>query len=302
MVLKPFLRAWLFLLPALFVLFFTAGWPLMHSIWLSLTDAEFSNAWDANFIGFGNYLSFYDGEWTGLLVDKVWWRSVWNTVIFTVVSVLFETILGLIIALVLHTHFHGRGFLRAAVMVPWAIPTIVSAQMWAWMYNDQYGVINDLLIMLGIIAEPVAWTATPDFPMAAVIFTDVWKTTPFITLLILSALQMLPTECYEVAKIDGIHPVRVFFRVTLPLIKPAVIVAVIFRTLDAMRVFDLIYVLTSNSEDTMSMSMFARRYLVDFQETGYGSAASTMLFAVIAFFTVLFLMSTQAKYEPKKSI
>ncbi|HEY9120024.1 MAG TPA: sugar ABC transporter permease, partial [Marinobacter sp.] len=149
--------------------------------------------------------------------------------------------------------------------------------------------INDLLMTLGVIAEPLNCTANSDLSMWAVIMVDVWKTTPFMALLTLAALQMLPSDCYEAAKVDGIHPVRVFFRVTLPLIYPALMVAIIFRVLDALRVFDVIYVLTSNSEDTMSMSVYARQQLVEFQDVGYGSAASTVLFLIIALLTITYL-------------
>jgi trehalose/maltose transport system permease protein len=178
---------------------------------------------------------------------------------------------------------------RAAVLIPWAIPTIVSAKMWGWMLHDQFGLVNDLLLHAGLIAEPLAWTAEPVLAMASVILVDVWKTTPFMALLILAALQMLPRDCYEAARVDGIPPVSVFVHVTLPLIAPALIVAVTFRALDALRIFDLVYVLTPNSQDTMSMSVYARQQLVDFQSVGYGSAASTLLFMTVALLTIAWL-------------
>jgi trehalose/maltose transport system permease protein len=152
-----------------------------------------------------------------------------------------------------------------------------------------------MLMGVGIIAQPLAWTADPDLAMWAVVIADVWKTTPFMALLCLAALQTLPKECYESARVDGIHPVKVFFAVTLPLIKPALMVAVIFRALDALRVFDLIYVLTSNSQDTMSMSVYVRQQLVDFQDVGYGSAAATMLCMVIATITAVLLTLGKVK-------
>ena len=189
------------------------------------------------------------------------------------------------------------GLLRAAVLIPWAIPTIVSAKMWAWMYNDLYGVINYIFLSLGLISKPYAWTADPGLAMGAVIAVDVWKTTPFVALLALAALQMLPKELYEAASVDGIHPLKIFFRITLPLITPALIVATVFRLLDALRVFDLIYVLTSNSRDTMSMSVYARQQLVEFQDVGYGSAAATMLFLLIALFTIVFLTTVRVKLD-----
>jgi len=275
--------ALLFLAPMLVVLFLVAGWPLIRTIWFSFTDASLTNIGEYQFVGFDN---FYNSEWGGLLSDPDWWRAVWNTLRFAVISVSIETVLGMIVALALNVEFPGRGWVRAAILIPWAIPTIVSAKMWSWMLHDQFGMLNDLGMRLGMLAEPVAWTASPDTAMMAVIMVDVWKTTPFMALLILAGLQMLPSDCYEAARVDGIHPVRVFFRVTLPLVWPALMVAVIFRALDALRIFDLIYVLTSNSKDTMTMSVYARQQLVDFQDVGYGSAASTMLFLIIAGLTI----------------
>jgi trehalose/maltose transport system permease protein len=279
--------AWAFVAPTLFVLALIAGWPLARTIWFSLTDANLNNLSDYTFIGFENYLVHDDGEWLGLLVDPEWWRSVWNTVWFTLVSVSIETVLGIVVALILNAAFPGRGIMRAIILIPWAIPTVVSAKMWNWMLHDQFGVINDMLLRLGLIASPITWTANPDTALWAVVMVDVWKATPFMALLILAALQMLPQDIYEAARVDGVHPVRVFFRVTLPLIRPALLVAVIFRALDALRVFDLIYVLTANSRDTMSMSTYARQQLVDFQEVGLGSAASTLIFLIIALLVVI---------------
>lgn len=282
--------AWLFLLPLLVTLALVAGWPLLRSIWFSLTDADLSLLDDAQFIGFENYLVRAGDAWYGILADPEWWSAVGNTLHFAVVSVSLETVLGLAIALVLHQSFRLRGLVRAAVLIPWAIPTIVSAKMWGWMLHDQFGILNDILLNIGLIDQAIAWTADPDRVMAAVIMVDVWKTTPFMALLLLAALQLLPKDCYEAARVDGIHPVRVFFRVTLPLIWPALMVAVIFRLLDALRMFDLVYVLTPNATETAMMSTFARQQLVDFQQVGYGSAATTVMFFIIAFLTVIYLM------------
>jgi trehalose/maltose transport system permease protein len=273
--------AWLFMSPMLLVLALVAGWPLLRTIWFGFTDANLSDLGAAEFVGLINYAY--------LLEDPDWWNAVWNTVVFAAVSVTLETILGLGIALALNAHFRGRGLLRAAVLIPWAIPTVVSAQMWAWMFNDVFGVINYVLLALGLIAAPVAWIASPDTALIAVIVVDVWKTTPFMALLLLAGLQMLPSECYESARVDGVHPIKVFLKVTLPLLKPALLVAIIFRVLDALRIFDLIYVMTGNNKDTMSMSVYARQQLVDFQDVGYGSAAATLLFLIIALFTVVYL-------------
>lgn len=289
--------AWLFLAPMLIALTLVAGWPLLRTFFLSFTDASLSDLGAANLIGFENYLVYDNGRWFGVLADPVWWRSVWNTVYFSVVSVSLEVIFGVIVALILNAEFKGRVIVRAAVLIPWAIPTIVSAQMWAWMLNDQFGIINHMLMAVGIIDNPIAWTASATYSMWAVIMVDVWKTIPFVALLVLAALQMLPKDCYEAAEVDGIHPVRVFFKVTLPLITPALMVAVIFRLLDALRVFDVIYVLTSNSTSTMSMSVYARQQLVEFQDVGYGSAASTLLFLIIALATIAYLYLGRNKIQ-----
>jgi trehalose/maltose transport system permease protein len=286
--------AFWFIAPMLTALFCVAAWPLLRTIWFSLTDTTLDDLYGGTFIGFDNYLSLRildSGRWVwrGTLADGDWWNAVWNTVRFACVSVFFETILGLIVALVLNAEFKGRGLLRAAILIPWAIPTIVSARMWSWMLNDQFGIINDILLNLGLITQKVAWTANIDTAMTAVLVVDVWKTTPFMALLILAGLQMVPRDIYEAAKIDGVHPVKVFFKITLPLIRPALAVAIIFRILDALRIFDLVYVLTPNSAATKTMSVISRENMIDFNNFAYGAAQSTLLFAIIAVFVSLYI-------------
>lgn len=281
--------AWLFIAPALIILGLVAGWPLLRTIWFSFTDANLNDMAGAEFIKLDNYQF--------LLEDENWWQAVRNTLFFASISVTFETVFGLVVALVLNSHFKGRPWVRTAVLIPWAIPTIVSAKMWGWMLHDVYGVINAILLKVGIIDAPMAWTADPTFSLWSIVLVDVWKTTPFMALLLLAGLQMLPQECYEAAKVDGINPIRVFWRVTLPLLKPTIIVAVIFRLLDAMRVFDLVYVLTSGSLETMSMSVYARQQIFDFQNVGLGSAAATSLFMTISAFVLMFITMGGLKKE-----
>ena len=281
--------AWLFVAPMIVVILAVAGWPLARTVWFAFTDANLADLSAAQWVGTSNF------EY--LLTDPDWWVAVRNTMVFTIVSITIETLLGLGIALALNAHFRGRGLLRAAVLIPWAIPTVVSAQMWSWMFNDVFGIINVVLQKLGLIAQPIAWTASPDTALIAVIIVDVWKTTPFMALLILAGLQMLPSECYEAAKVDGVHPLRVFWSVTLPLLRPALMVAIIFRALDALRIFDLIYVMTGNNKSTMSMSVYARQQLVDFQDVGYGSAAATMLFVIIAVITAVYMTAARVGRE-----
>ncbi|MDQ1183527.1 MULTISPECIES: sugar ABC transporter permease [Agrobacterium] len=286
--------AWLFLAPTFLVLALVAGWPLVRTVWFSLTDASLTNLSDAEFVGLKNYISWItlsSGRtvYRGLLADPVFWGAAWNTVKFTILSVSLETVLGLIVALVLNAEFKGRGLVRAAILIPWAIPTIVSARMWSWMLNDQFGILNDMMLSLGLISQKIAWTANPETAMTAVLIVDVWKTTPFMALLILAGLQMVPKDMYEAAKVDGIHPIKVFLRVTLPMIRPALMVAVIFRMLDAMRVFDLIYILTPNNAQTRTLSVLARENLFDFDKFAYGAAVSTMLFLIIASITIVYM-------------
>jgi trehalose/maltose transport system permease protein len=285
--------AWTFLSPMLVVLLLVAVWPLGRTIWFSFTDANINDLEAAKFVGFENYFGefglFANPNYTDGFFQSDWGVAIINTLKFSLVSVTLETLFGLGVAMLLNQNFKGRGLVRTAVLVPWAIPTIVSAKMWSWMLNDQFGILNQYLVDAGILAHKIAWTAQPEYALWTVVLVDVWKTTPFMALLILAALQTLPRDCYEAAEVDGVHPLRVFWKVTLPLIKPALMVAVIFRLLDALRVFDLIYVLTSNNNSTISMSGFVRREMVDNGYMGYGSAASTALFLIIGLCTVAYI-------------
>jgi trehalose/maltose transport system permease protein len=286
--------AWLLVAPLLAVLLLVALWPLARTIWFSFTDASLLDLGAAGFVGFDNFAR--------LVTDPDWWRSVANTLFFTLVSVSLEVCLGFAIALTLHARFRGRGVVRAAMLVPWAIPTVVSAKMWAWMFHDVYGVVNEILLRFGLIAAPIAWTASPDLSMVVLITVDVWKTTPFVALLLLAGLQLLPEDCYEAARVDGVPPVTQFFKITLPLMKPALAIAVIFRALDALRIFDLVYVLTAGSRETMSMAVYARQQLFDFQDFGMGSAAATLLVLVVAMVTVIYVMAVGLRLSGRSAL
>jgi trehalose/maltose transport system permease protein len=291
-----------FLLPMCLALLLVAGWPLMRTIYFSMTNASLTDLYNAKFVGLNNYFkmtTLKSGKvlYGGLLSDPAWWNAVYNTVRFSIISVTLETILGMMVALVLNANFKGRGIVRAAILVPWAIPTIVSARMWSWMFHDQFGIINDAMLKLGLIAAPIAWTASADTAMTAVLIVDVWKTTPFMALLILAGLQMIPQDIYEAAKIDGVHPIKTFFKVTLPLVRPALMVAVIFRMLDAMRVFDLIYILTPNSSSTKTISVLSRENLIDFDKFALGSAQATFLFVMLTAMTLLYIKLGKVNFE-----
>ncbi|WP_377509341.1 carbohydrate ABC transporter permease [Octadecabacter sp. R77987] len=300
--------AYTFLVPMLIMLALVAAWPLFRSISFSFTDATADTIFNgqSSWVGFENYLerrvrSNGEVRWRGVLVDGDWWNAVWNTVRFSIVSVSLEAVLGLLVALVLNMEFKGRGLVRAAILIPWAIPTVVSARMWGWMLNDQFGVINYMMMGVGLIDKPIAWTASSDTAMIAVLIVDVWKTTPFMALLMLAGLQMIPRDMYEAAKLDGIHPVKVFFRVTLPLLRPAILVAVIFRALDALRIFDLIYLLTPQSDSTVTMSVLSYRELQQFGDYGEGSAMSTLLFLIITLFVLMYIKLGKVDLSGEKS-
>lgn len=278
---------WLFLAPCLLTLALCAGWPLLKTIYFSFTDAALDSLNDFQFIGIDNFIN--------LARDQDWWIAVKNTFVITVVAVPLETILGMIIALILHRNFEGRGWMRAIVLVPWTIPTIVSARMWAWMLNDVYGIVNELLIRVGVIDSPIPWIADNTLSIVSIILVDVWKTTPYMALLLLAGLQSLPQDCFEAAEVDSIPFRKVLMKVILPLMKPTIIVAMIFRGLETFKIFDLVYILSSGNSATATMSVFARKHLVDYADVGFGSAAATALLFFIAFLSVFYISFNRRK-------
>ncbi len=220
--------------------------------------------------------------------DPVFLNSIWNTLRFTVASVALELILGLIIAMVVHSSFRGRGLMRTAMLVPWAIPTVVSAVLWQTiMRGDQTGILNKLLMDLGLASSPQQWFATTGPWMSSIIAVDVWKTAPFMALLLLAGLQVIPSDLYEAASVDGASKVRQFFSITLPLLRPTIAVALIFRTLDALRAFDVFQVLLDTTRPSMASYNYNR--LVLNREDGYASAVGVMIFILIFIFTVLYV-------------
>ncbi|HYW87919.1 MAG TPA: sugar ABC transporter permease [Chloroflexota bacterium] len=270
------------LAPSLLVVFLVAIVPLLQTIYQSLTDARLASARPVQFIGLRNY--------TDLLTDGQFLNAIKVTVLFTVLTVAFEFVLGMIIALVVNSNFKGRGPMRAAMLVPWAIPTVVSATMWKWMYHDIYGVINDLLVAkLHILPQNIAWIADPATAVPAIAAVDIWKTTPFMALLLLAGLQVIPTDIYEAADVDGANPVQQFFRLTLPLLRPAILVALIFRTLDSLRVFDVFYVMFGNRADTQTMAVYDQQVITAFSDLGYGGALSVAIFVIIGIFVVTYV-------------
>jgi trehalose/maltose transport system permease protein len=185
--------------------------------------------------------------------------------------------------------------MRAAMLVPWAIITVVNAQMWKLMYNDTYGVFNDILERLHIISSGIAWTALPNTSLGAISAIDIWKTTPFVALLLLAGLQMIPGDIYEAADVDGASKIQQFWYLTLPLLRPAIMVTLIFRTMDALRVFDVFYVIFGNRPDTMTMAIYDQQEIVSFGNIGYGAAVSVAIFIILAIVVTIYIRALRVE-------
>ncbi|MEB3280184.1 MAG: sugar ABC transporter permease [Lyngbya sp.] len=278
---------WLLILPALLVMALVFIYPIARAFWLSLFTENLGTQLQPIFSGLYNY--------SRLLGDGRFWQSLWNTTVFTVISITIELILGMGIALVLNQSFRGRGFVRTSALIPWALPTAVMGLAWAWIFNGQYGVVNDLLQRLGLMETSITWLGDPTRAMFALIVAEVWKTTPFISILLLAGLQSISADLYEAHSIDGANPFQSFRQITLPLLMPQIIIALLFRFAQAFGVFDLIQVMTgggpAGATETVSIYIYAtvRRYL-DF---GYGAAlvVVTFLLLVTAVVIAAFLLS-----------
>ena len=267
--------AWLFVLPALLTIVLIAIFPLGWTAWESLHRADLRMPWLGKpFTGAGNYAE--------IARDARFWSALGHTLFFTVVTVALELFLGLALALTMNRAFRGRGLWRAAMLLPWAIPTVVAALVWRFLFDSQTGPLSPLLVRAGITAEPLVWFIHPMLAWVPVIVADVWKTTPFVALLLLAGLQNIPHELYEAAEVDGAGKVSALFGITLPLLRPAILVALIFRTLDAFRVFDLVYVLTGGGPGTATepIALYTFNALFQSLRPGYASALSVVVFLI----------------------
>jgi trehalose/maltose transport system permease protein len=262
----------LLLVPALAAIAAVSIYPVILGLWLSLRNTTLASPEDA-FIGLANYQQ--------LLSDSGFWNAWVHTMEFTTASTLLETLIGLIIALVLSERFLGRGLVRAAMLVPWAIPTVVTSKMFGWLFDGQNGVVNYLLRSVGLIQHNVSWYGSPDTALGTIVAADVWKTTPFMALLLLAGLQTIPHSLSEAALIDGASSWQRFWCVRLPLLAPTLLIAAMFRALDAFRIFDLVYVLTGGgpADSTEVLSTLTYKNLFSALQFGYGSALSTAMFA-----------------------
>ena len=281
---------WLLLLPALAAVGFVALYPLGKTVYESFTNQEFLQGLEpTKWVGLENYRALWH--------DTIFRDAAWLTIKFTLITVSFEFVLGLIIALVVNSSFKGRGAMRAVMLVPWAIPTVVAAKMWQWMLDDVFGVINDILMKLHIISHPHAWISDPSTSLAAVSAVDIWKTTPFVALLLLAGLQVIPRDLYEAASVDGASQLQQFWKITLPLLRPAILVTLIFRTLDALRVFDVFFVFFGGRQDTQTMAIYAQSTIVGDGHVGYGAAISVAIFLIISLFVVIYMVFMRVTEE-----
>jgi ABC-type sugar transport system permease subunit len=276
--------AWLFVAPALGVILLVALFPLGWTVWESLHLHDLRMPWLGKpFIGLANY--------SEILSDGRFWGAMGRTMFFTIASVSLELALGLFLALAMDRSFRGRGLVRAATLVPWAIPTVVAALLWRFIFEAEAGIANAVLIDIGLLDEPVVWLIRSGTAWIPVILADVWKTTPFVALLLLAGLQNIPRDLYEAAAIDGASERWQLRHITLPLLKPAILVALIFRTLDAFRVFDLIYVLTGGGPGTATepIALYTFTTLLQNLRFGYGSAMSVIIFLVTFALAMLYI-------------
>jgi multiple sugar transport system permease protein len=257
-----------FLTPSIVTMLVVALFPVLYALWQSLW--EYRRRIKGDFGGLANY--------TQALGSDRFWDAAWATVFFTIASVAFEFLVGLGFALLMNQAFRGRGVTRASILVPWVIPTVVSAQMWFFMFNITPGFVNSVLG-----TENFNWLGQSPWAMLTIIFVDVWKTAPFVALLLLAGLQTIPEDVYESGRVDGANAWQRFRYLTLPLLKPAILVALLFRTVESLRVFDLPAVMTQGAFGTEVLSILVQQYVVRTPDPGYGAALSTLTFVLVLF-------------------
>ena len=278
-------QAWVLLAPMLLVMLLLTAWPLLRTIWLSFTDAALIGSGETPaWIGLENYLY--------ALSDPDFRASIWRTLYFTLVSVTVEGIISVLVALLLNQKFIGRNVLRVLVILPWALPTIVNAMMWRLNFNPDYGSINALLSQLGIIDGYRSWLGSPEAALNAVMFADIWKNYPLVTLLVLAALQSIPEDLFEAARLDGASAWRRFRAITFPAIVAPLGVALVLRTIDAFKIFDIIYVMTRGGpvDSTKTLSFFVYQESFSYLRAGSGAAYAILMTLMCALLITLYLL------------
>lgn len=287
---QSYLFAYALILPAFVLIVAVALSPAAQTMWTSLHKVSMIMP-GAEFVGLGNY--------ERLLSDPRFWNAWKNTLYFTVASVALETLIGLGIALVLSQEFPLRGLVRAAVLVPWAIPTVVSSRLWGLIFNTDFGLANYTLQTLGLIDAPRNWLGEVGVALNVTVLVDVWKTTPFMALLIMAGLSTISGDLHEAARVDGATMLQRFFQITVPLLLPVMLVAVMLRALDAFRVFDVIYVMTGGgpADSTEVMSTLTYKILFSATQYGFGSSLAGAMFVTLLAVSLVFLFALRNQLE-----
>ena len=283
---------YLFLIPTLVVFLVLIAYPVCSTIYLSFCNYRTQTITQgAVFNGVANYVKMFQ--------DEEMWTSLIFTVKFTVISVILETVLGMACALIMNRNFRGSNLVCAMVLVPWCIPTVVSGLMWSYMYAESFGIINYLLSVLHVIQDPIKWLTDGNWAFVAVIISDVWKTVPYMSLLLLSGLKTVSNDYLEAAAIDGAGKVRIFFSIVLPNIRPVMMVAVMFRTIQSFRVYDLIKVLTNGGPQgsTKSLTMYGMEQYFNFGNMGSGAALAVLTFVISLIIAAFFQEGVKSKLE-----
>jgi multiple sugar transport system permease protein len=269
--------AWTLCAPAVIAMLIVTGYPIAYAVYLSLQKFDLRFPDDKEFVGLSNYAD--------VLTSSTWWSDVGTTLIITVASVSIELVLGMLIALVMHRAIFGRGPVRAAILIPYGIVTVVAAFAWRYAFDPASGFVQGL----PLISDDAAPLTERTGSLIVIILTEVWKTTPFMALLLLAGLALVPDELHEAAKVDGASPLQRFIRITLPLMKPAILVAVLFRTLDAFRVFDTVFIQTGGANGTETVSILGYNVLINRVNLGLGSAVSVLIFICVILIATFFV-------------
>jgi ABC-type sugar transport system permease subunit len=289
---RPWPETWVaaaFVAPAALVVLLIVVVPLGRALWMSLFHIVLTRPGVEPFVGLDNYVE--------QLTSGDFWASTGRALYFTVVSTALELAFGLALALLMDQPLRFRWLLRSIIILPWALPTIVNALMWRWIDNAEYGALNALLTQVGVLGDYRVWLSDSDIAMWTVILADVWKTTPFVALLLLAGLQVIPNDLYEAASVDGANKLQQFWRITLPLLRPAILVTLIFRTLDALRVFDVFQVFFGYRLGIQPMAVYNQSTIVQDNHVGYGSAMSVAIFLIISLFVVIYVTFVRVTEE-----
>ncbi len=284
--------AWLLVAPSLLVLAAITLQPILSTLYLSLFEASSGIQASRTFVGLNNY--------TALLQDEMFWKTVGRTLYFTGVSVGLELLLGLAIAQLIATRPFGWRFLRVSLIVPWAVPTIVSGAMWRWIYSADYGALNGLLTQLGLIPRYVPWLVDPARALNLVILADIWHTLPFVAVILQAALATLPVELEEAAMVDGASAWQRFIYVRLPQLRPAILVVLIIRTVEAFRAFDIVYIITQGGPAFGTVTISYLTYLETFSFGNQGGGAA-LSFMISLFTLTMALLYIRFLYRPEES-